>query len=364
MEIKLKYSCLNLAGIFVADLAALKSIILTQMNVLVQVTQRKWDLVFRNLSIPFISSPDDGGHASGIMKHKRTRCQSLKVALSLACLGCLVVNAQATNVAIGEIIDTGITLQDGTVINGSLVSGGIGAHSSQSGDFGPGIDVGGVFDGQIFTNTTTGDPDTVTRLQVSSTETIDIDVGSGEAPFENFIGFHINFSNSTSFYDVIAFDIDASGVRTLEWTTVFAFNGSTLVSPTINLASPTELTVGSETAPATFQSTINGVTTSGSPTVPVQLEIVSIPATATELTNVDPDNFAHQAQFDFGGQDVTDVFFFYGLASDSNPLFDSGRRSGFTGISIEQPPSSIPEPGSGLLILLGLGAILRRSRKL
>jgi len=252
---------------------------------------------------------------------------------------------------------------------GVLTGGGGVANTPNHGSVTSGF--GGQFDGTpttgqtgggVFDTSVSSDSAFSTRLQ-SATQGVNgglannqlNSISSTNFLAENFIGFHVQFDDPAELFRFAKLDYDGTNA-TREWGGAWGYNSVTgvTVSPTVTLAGTTllqtldinpNLSVGGVSSG--FQSLSS--TTAGGVVGTLPSSIPSAYLTSN-LANADPDDFAHQAVFDFGGQEITDLYFTFGSQGNTNLMGD--RNSGLTGFIV-----TVPEPSSALLSALSLGLL-------
>lgn len=240
--------------------------------------------------------------------------------------------------SIGQMLQPGgVDLGLGIKAEASLVTTGTGIPGNFMGQTG-GNSYGGVFNGIGFdANRPIGMVTDATRVHI--TEIASIDQGFAK-DFADSIGFHIEFTRNGApvpipveyFY---AIDIDTN----TEWKTSFAFDGTTFISPSLDIASPTQLSNNTETvAAATWESDL------GLPGIASSMPI-AIHATGTGNGGADPDNPQNQAIFDYAGQSITDVVFLFGLKNTvRNPT--GNQNSGVSAMALGLPAMNITKSAS------------------
>ena len=159
--------------------------------------------------------------------------------------------------------------------------------------------------------------------------------------YQDFIGFHITFSNPIPLYDFYVTDVDGG-----EWSLSFAMNGTSPVLPSVTLGSNLAIqTVSTNTLAASSYDTAISYT-SGSATTPSTVNIVQ---DLDNNGNVDIPPTDGQAKYSYNGQLVTDLVFSWGLHFDRNDAaIQNNQRSGVSGFSIIEP-ANVPEPSAALL---------------
>jgi len=264
---------------------------------------------------------------------------------------------------------------EGNSFNTGVLTGGGGQADTPHGSITSGL--GGQFDGTpttgqtgggIFNPNVSSDPTLTTRLNGQPegvngglANNLLNNISSSNFLAENFIGFHVQFDNPAELFEFAKLDYDGVNA-TREWGAAWGYNSvtGTIITPTISLAGTTLLDtfnidsdLSVDGVSSGFQSLNSTVAGGVVGTLP---DFIPSAYLTSNLPNADPDDFAHQAIFDFGGQEVTDLYFAFG--SQGNTSLQGGRNSGLTGFIV-----TVPEPSSALLCVLSLGFMSLRRRR-
>ncbi|MCC6186104.1 MAG: hypothetical protein IT256_03020, partial [Chitinophagaceae bacterium] len=232
------------------------------------------------------------------------------------------------DVAIGAVLasmPTGVTLRDGTVLKAEVISLGTAAASYTNHGIYNQYDFGGIFNGVNDGLTTptgpdgntivgyTGSKDPLNFTRINADPRTDIDRGDA-TNFGNAIGFHFWSDRPIIAKELLLIDCDGfTGGSNREWFTLFGYNGTTAVNPTISLHTATELVQGLETVNTSWYTLVNSKIT-GTVASFTQKRIAKN-STGTTGDN-DPDDRGIQALFDFGTNKVTDLFVLWGVRGD------------------------------------------------
>ena len=247
-------------------------------------------------------------------------------------------------VSFGDMLAPGgLQLPLGITAEATIATTGTGvpvAEHGETGNINP--QLGGVFNGFGFDPTRpVSDTDLATRLRVTDLSSIDRGI---DLDFKDAIGFHVKFTSGgvpapipvDYFYGL---DIDSGS----EWKAAFGFNGDTFVAPTITLHSNTDLEINTPTVNSAVWESDLGL--SASQNIPTTVSMV---ATASG-GNADPDDFDHQAIYDFGGQPLTELIFLFGLEPTRNNT-NGSQNSGISSLFLRVPEFDVGKGASAATV--------------
>lgn len=231
-------------------------------------------------------------------------------------------------------------ISGGTAVTGGGASGN---HAAGSGTVTTTLGSSTPYDGTFYDPEVDGDQ-TLTTL-IASSQRRDIDNGVARS-YADYIGLHVTFTTVTEMSTFGLVDLDGSDDAGNEWASSFALNGAVSVLPTVG-AGNTDITVVLGQA----------VSWGGIANAPANANVAWQSA---DVGNVTPNDPSGQVAFDYNGQEVTDLYFLFGVREETGR--GGKNNSGLTGFTVfEAEP--IPEPSSAILFGLGaLGLIAHRRR--
>jgi len=268
----------------------------------------------------------------------------------------LASQASAATISFGPTGGAPVTIPNsgGTTYTSSLIWGGtagMATHEDGTGGGTGGVsgtapgtnpaNVGGTYDGTFFDPNIDGDPTAATVIASTRREDIDDDGTVTPYDYANYIGICINFSAPIEAQGFGFVDLDLN-----EWVASFGYNSATTttVIPNIGLGSAGDLLQEPASTTVSFPS-ITGAPT----TYPVAYN-------DTATGGLDPDDPKTQVSFQYGGAEVTDLYFVWGLRGDWTGNRNQNNASGVTGLLI-------PEPSRAVLMAMGIFALVLRRRR-
>lgn len=233
------------------------------------------------------------------------------------------------NVPIGEILASmpaGVTLRDGTVLKAEVI--GLGTASPPYADHGlyNQYEFGGIYNGVddgaltptgpdgLAISGYGGDLNPLNFTRINAQPRGDIDRGEISS-FGNAIGFHFWADRPILAKELLLIDCDGSSAAgNQEWFTIFGYNGTSAVNPSISYSASTELATVLETVNTSWHTLVDGKITGSVPAFTTKF-LAKNTTVSTPAIN-DPDDIKNQALFDFGTTKVDHLFIFWGIRND------------------------------------------------
>lgn len=261
-----------------------------------------------------------------------------------------------TPVSFGQALAGNVTLPNGTVMSAAFITGTQGTAGTNHGDTSNNSPaLGGTFDGTVFDGTV--NPFYATRLMANPNQSVDNGVSLNR---RDFVGIRVHFSQATEISSFYFVDIDGTSQNdSQEWAASFAYDGPTLLVPTLAFPSSgsnlvTAATVNISSSWNTLVDNTLGTSVDNLPSTWALGEQLFTGANG----NLDPDAANSQMKVSYNSA-VTDVFVFFGVRNDRSAALVGAQNSGITGFTV-----TVPEPSGTLSTLAAMGAFfLGRTRR-